>query len=191
MNFAYKNSQRGMTLVELLIAMAILAVGMAGVLVMITSAISTNSRNRNDSTGTMLAQMVTEQITAQASTLSNNPQITDCGGTVWTISTAGASPGPGAAGASLITSGGNMGQLDWNAQTYAAVAANYKMRYQACAPTANQRPVYEVRWNVATNANDPTKLVTVSARQIGFANQTALSGLMFARPVTLRTIVGP
>src|SRR5205085_8600400 len=106
MNFAYKNSQRGMTLVELLIAMAILAVGMAGVLVMITSAISTNSRNRNDSTGTMLAQMVTEQITAQPSTSSTNPVIKDCGGVNWNIGTAGlASPGQGA---NIVTSGGNM-----------------------------------------------------------------------------------
>src|SRR5438552_18432468 len=83
-SYLKEKSEQGMTLIELLIAMAIMAVGMAGVLVMITSAIATNSRNRNDSTGTMLAQMVIEQITAQASTLSNSPQITDCGGTVWT-----------------------------------------------------------------------------------------------------------
>jgi prepilin-type N-terminal cleavage/methylation domain-containing protein len=38
--------QAGMTLVELMIAMVVLAVGMAGVLLMITSGIASNNRNR-------------------------------------------------------------------------------------------------------------------------------------------------
>src|SRR4029078_2515168 len=61
--FLRKRSRaKGMTLIELMIACFVLAVGMLGSLAMIFLAISTNTRNKFDTTGTMIAQTVIEQI---------------------------------------------------------------------------------------------------------------------------------
>ena len=60
--FRKRSGQKGMTLIELMIATFVLAVGMLGSLSMIFLAIATNSRNKFDTTGTMIAQTVIEQI---------------------------------------------------------------------------------------------------------------------------------
>jgi prepilin-type N-terminal cleavage/methylation domain-containing protein len=99
--------QAGMTLVELMIAMVVLAVGMAGVLLMITSGIASNNRNRLDTGATNISQLVMEAIVSKPA--GSNPIITlqDCrpaalgGPQNLQINTAGAA-GPAGAGA-LIT----------------------------------------------------------------------------------------
>jgi len=101
-----RSRQAGMTLIELLIAMTILAIGMGGILIMITAAMSANSSTRNDSTATMLGQMVLEQITANPQgwqvTPTPVPTVFDCQGTGWPINTTPGAPGAGAAGAALL-----------------------------------------------------------------------------------------
>src|SRR4051794_38484182 len=57
-----RKSQQGMTLVELLIAMMVLAVGMSGVMTMVVAALASNGRNRTDTTATLVSQMVIEQM---------------------------------------------------------------------------------------------------------------------------------
>ena len=57
--------ERGSMIIELLISMAILAVGLGGVMVLLVSAVSTNSKAKNDTTSTMVAEHVLEQISAQ------------------------------------------------------------------------------------------------------------------------------
>src|SRR5258706_15089115 len=54
--------QSGMSLIELMFAGFILVVGFMGSLILIFIAIATNTRNKVDTTGTMIAQMVIEEV---------------------------------------------------------------------------------------------------------------------------------
>src|SRR5687768_11334643 len=120
-------AEAGMSLVELMIAMLVLAVGMAGVLLMITSGIASNNRNKMDTTATNLSQMVLEEIISKPA--GSNPVLTiqDCrpaalgGPQNLQITTIGA-PAPAGAGAQILSpaAGGN-GDIDWNNQAAAAV----------------------------------------------------------------------
>ena len=53
-----RKSQVGMTLVELMIAMSILAVGLGGIVNVLVIAMETDNRNSKDTSSTLLAQMV-------------------------------------------------------------------------------------------------------------------------------------
>src|SRR5437588_12188983 len=77
-------AQRGFSLIELMVAGALLVIGALAVVGMISIAIATNSRNRIDSTKTMLAQAVIEQV---SSTLigSGQANLTDCAGNNFSI----------------------------------------------------------------------------------------------------------
>jgi type IV pilus modification protein PilV len=180
-----RSRQSGMSLIELMIAMTVLVVGMLALMTLVTTAISSNNRNKLDTTGTMLAQTVLEGIAAQPATSGVPFTMMDCnpaGATSWTIATAGAaSPG---AGANVTASTGN---IDFNLQSYAAVTANYKMKYVTCGVSGAQA-TYDVRWNVRTLTNF-TKLITVSARQLGVSTSGA-NLPFFSPPITLRTIAG-
>lgn len=188
-----RGREAGLSMIELLIAMMVLAVGMMGSMILVRTAIVNNNRNKLDTTATALAQMVLEQITSQPA--SNNAAFTinDCTGVARTINPAGAAA-PGA-GANLIVGGFNGGNIDFT-QAFGVVPAGYAMQYVTCGP-ANQQVTYEIRWNV-TDIRPPgeavapptpplQKLVTVSARK-QVANNAALP--YFSVPVTLRGIGG-
>lgn len=183
--------ESGMTMIELMLAMVVLAVGMLGVMVLISTAIASNSRNKIDTTGTMLAQTVLEQISAQSAGINAAIPITDCrpasrGGpqTFNMVTTDGASPN--GAGALLAS-----GSIDYT-QAVGVVPAGYQMTYYTCG--ANNREVpYDVRWNVMTVHNQGgttfTKLITVSARQVApVGGNTQLR--YFVPPITLSGIAG-
>jgi prepilin-type N-terminal cleavage/methylation domain-containing protein len=164
-----------MTLIELLIAMTVLAVGMGGMVVVFAAAISGNGRAKFDTSGTMLAQTVLERIATQPANTAANITMPDCnpaGATNWTIATA---PGGAALDANY--------NIDWT-QAFAAVPLNYGMQFVACGNNGRQ-VTFDVRWTVQTiSAN--SRLITVSARPLGAGNQT----VMFAQPITLRGIGG-
>src|SRR5882672_9581276 len=185
-----RSNQRGMTLVELLIALTILVIGMGGVMIMIATAIAQNNGTKHDSNGTMLAQMVTEQIISISGNLNPPPVLpteTDCAGTVFTIQVTGAAA-PVGAGAAIFPqpapAGRVAGDIDFT-QAAGAVPANYRMQFVACGDN-NRQATYDVRWNVQVLGVN-TKLVTVAARRIDQSNRT---GLGYNIPVTIRTIVG-
>src|SRR5712664_377723 len=90
--------EAGMTLIELLIAMLVLAVGLSGIMAMVVTALATNGRNRKDTSATLLSQMVIEQMANIPASTNKTFQVTDCAGTVWNINTTGAA-GPAGAGA--------------------------------------------------------------------------------------------
>jgi type II secretory pathway pseudopilin PulG len=172
----------GMSMLELLIGMSVLAVGMTAVTGLFHSAILTNNRAKVDTSATMLAQTVLEKIAAQPATQNATISLTDCGGppTIWTIATAGAgAPGNGA------TMDANSGAIDFT-QDYAAVPANYKMLFAGCGAGGRQT-TFDVRWNVQTVTGN-TRLITVAARPIGALG--ANRPTQFAPPVALRTIGG-
>lgn len=178
-----------MTLIELLIGITVLAIGMAGLMVLFSTAIMNNSRSKGDTSGTMLAQAVLEKIAAQPANSGATFNMTDCnpnGATDWTIATAGAaSPGAGATLSDAAT-----GNIDWTNFTYADVPANYKMQFVSCGRGGRQI-TYEVRWNIQT-ISARTRLITVSARPsaMASANNNQSQALLYAQPITLRTIGG-
>lgn len=175
---AGKSRQKGMSMVELLIAMLVLVVGMMGSMILVRTAIVNNNRNKLDTGATALAQMVLEQITSRPSTLNTNITILDCSGAARTIN-------PNVGGAALIGAGFNQGNIDFSV----AAPAGYSMQYISCGPSG-VRVTYDIRWNIqaANGANAFTKLVTVSARK-QITNPTG-SLPFFAVPVTLRAIAG-
>lgn len=175
----YRGSdQRGMSMIELLIAMTVLAVGMGGMVAVFAAAIAGNGKAKFDTSGTMLAQTVLERIAAQPANAAANITLQDCNPGApqnWVVSSA-----PG--GAALTPTG----DVDWVGQTYAqvqAAAANHAMLFVACG---NNGVTFDVRWNVQTiSAN--TRIITVSARPAG-ANNAGMP--KFTQPVTLRGVGG-
>jgi prepilin-type N-terminal cleavage/methylation domain-containing protein len=185
-----RKTQGGMTLVELMIAMMILAIGLGALTNLLVVAMATDNRNSKDTSATLLSQMVIEQISAQHPNSNASISVTDCAGNSWAIATAGGAS-PNGTGAALVTSSTNSGYggID-QTQALSAVPANYSMKYVDCGGAGNTGipTTYDVRWNVMTVDANYTRLVTASARPLG-ASQ--LGGEMFALPVTLRAVVGP
>jgi prepilin-type N-terminal cleavage/methylation domain-containing protein len=179
-----------MTLIELMIAMLILAIGLGGITNLLVVAMATDNRNSKDTSATLLAQMVIEQISAQHPNSNAAISVTDCAGNVWTIATTGGAS-PNGAGATLVTSSTSAGYggID-QTQAYTSVTANYAMKYVDCGGVGNTGvpTMYDVRWNVMTIAANYTRLVTASARPVTASH---LGGQMFAPPVTLRAVTGP
>ncbi len=195
-----RNRQAGFSLIELMIAMIVLVVGMMGIMVMISTAISSNNRNKLDTTATALSQMVAETVSSQSIVSGTPIDVRDCNPTaaggpqtfrIATLGTPANNP-DGSAGAQLNAAG----NIDFT-QTYAAVPGgawptpSYKMRFVTCG-SGGRQATYDVRWNVR-NISAFSKMVTVSAR---LSRVTAAGGApgdqlqYFAPPVTLRTISG-
>ena len=185
-----RKAQRGTTLVELMIAMFILAIGLGALTNLLVVAMASDNKNSKDTSATLLAQMVIEQISAQHPNSSATITLTDCASNSWTIATAGGAS-PNGTGATLVTTStatgyGGISQT----QAYSGVTANYKMKWVDCGGVGNtgNPTTYDVRWNVMTIDTNYTRLVTVSARPL---NATRLGGLMFTVPVNLRAVAGP
>ena len=185
-----RRSQAGMTLIELMVALAILAIGLAGIVNVLVVAMESDNRNSRDTSSTLLAQMVVEQISAQHPNSTAAISVTDCQGTVWTISTT-PDVSPNGAGATLVTnsSAAGYGGID-NTQSYSSIPANYAMKYVDCGGVGNTGvpTAYDIRWNVMTVDANYSRLITVSARPVG---ATSLGGIHYALPVNLRMVAGP
>ena len=172
------NPQAGISMIEVLLAMIILTMSSLGVIGLLWTAILTNNRNKVDSTQTMLAQSIVEQVN---STIigSESSALTDCDGTVWTISTT-----PGGA----AVSGAN---IDF---TETSPPDDYHMTYvlrAPCADTGTLQAAYDVRWHVdivGQSEGTPTNtyLVTVGAKRSGSSE----AGIRDSAPVALRVMVG-
>jgi prepilin-type N-terminal cleavage/methylation domain-containing protein len=174
MKRARSSPQRGMSLLELMIAILVLTVGVAGCAVVIPIAIGRNFANRQQGNSTVMAQMVLEKIMSVPAATATILTITDCAGNAHNINTAG-SAGAGL-GSSLLASGGvdfSQGQV-----------ADYSMNYTTCGANGTQA-TYDVRWNIQTPSNF-VKLVTVSAK----LKNSSGNALIFSLPVTLTSMSG-
>ncbi len=189
-----RRCESGFTLVELLVALLILAVAMGGITIILTMAMETSSKTSNDTASTMIAEHILEQISSEPANSTNVLTITDCGGVAHNINTAGAARGAGSGGAN----GGNGANLtaptavnpeviDWT-QLYAGIPAGYRMRYRSCG-AQGRATTYDVRWNIQT-LSPYTRLVIISARPVADQNTGIASGLRFITPPNLRTIGG-
>jgi len=172
-----RSSQRGMSLIELMIASVVLIVGVLGCAALIPMAIGTNSKNRQQSNSTVIAQMTMEKITSLPVNTASGT-ITDCASTAHTINTTGSA---GGAGATVLSSG----VIDFTQTPGGAGApAGYYMLYETCG-TAGRQATYDVRWNIQTPSSY-VKLVTVSAQLKG----SGTNHMLFSFPVTIRSMVG-
>lgn len=170
-----KGKTSGLTLIELLIALSIGAVGMTAIISLFVVGMANNSRSHRDTTATLLGQSVLEQILLAGTNNVANINLTDCQGNVYTINTVGAaSPG---AGAALTTSG----NIDFS---QAAPGNNYSMTYTVCRANG-QTSTYDIRWNVMNMAMSGT---TVYTRQVRVAAKPtgSTSANLYIAPVTLR-----
>ena len=171
-NSGAAGNQEGLTIIELLIAMIVLAIGILGSMSLVIMAINGNFRSKQQSNSTALAQMVTEKIMSIPAYTNPTLIITDCTNTNFNVATA-------AGGGALNSSG--------DADFTQAKVANYNMAYTDCG-TANRQMTYDVRWKITT-ISTYAKLLTVSARLNSVSNG-ATSGAVFGPVVTIRTIVG-
>ena len=187
-----REAERGSTLIELMIALLILAAGLGALTTLLAVAVSSDSRNSKDTSSSLLAQMVIEQITAQAPNSTASISVTDCAGNAWTVATAGGAS-PNGTGANLMqtSSSLNYGGID-PSQSVSTIPTGYAMQYVDCGTPSNGGvpTTYDVRWNVMTIDTNQTRLVTASARPLA-ASTGLLGGGLFAMPVNLRAVGGP
>ena len=166
---AIARDERGMTLIELMIALVVLMVGVVGSMYLIGLSMGGNGRSRQQSNSTAIAQMMVEKISSVKASTSPSLTITDCAGNSSTIATA--------AGGSALTSSG---VVDF---TQSAVN-NYQMLFTDCA-TGGMQFTYDVRWNI-TQPTPYVKFLTVSAQK----QNAGKDPKFFSLPVTIRTLVG-
>lgn len=172
-------SQRGITMIETLLAASILAIGSLGMIGIVINAIASNNRNKIDSTQTMLAEAILEQINSayiQSSCVSLGggcADLIDCAGNDWTINTA--------AGGALL----NGGIVDFSQPTVTHYAMNYVVS-TPCSSTGAVQGTYDVRWNVSQVGTTNTYLLTVSAKLKNHGE----GNLYFSAPTTLRLYTG-
>lgn len=181
----------GLGMIELMMALAILLVGLTALMGLCVVATYSTNRASRDTSATLLAQMVLEQISSQHPDSTATITLTDCASAAHTVATAGGAA-PSGTGATLnATAGGPAyGMIDWS-QGATAVPANYSMNYTDCGVNGHQT-TYEVRWNIITVSANETRMIVVSARQLtSVSNTSGGDGLRFALPVTLRGIGGP
>ncbi len=177
-----RRGQRGMTLIELMIAITILAVGLSALIALIMAASATNNRNRVDTSGTFVAQIFMENIINQPG--GGNITMTDCAGNTITIYTAGPATAGTSNGANLKSDGSG---IDFT-QAASGIATGYKATYVSCG-SGGRTTSYDVRWNVRT-ISTYSKLVTVSARHTPtIGTGSSVAGMYFQTPVNLRTIM--
>jgi prepilin-type N-terminal cleavage/methylation domain-containing protein len=182
-----RKSERGMTLVELMISMVILATGLGALTTLLTVAMASDSRNNKDTTSTLLAQMVIEQISAQNPASNASISVTDCANNTWTINTQGGTS-PNGTGANLVTSSSAVGYGGIDpTQSYSGVPSGYAMKFVDCT-TNGPATTYDVRWNVMNIDPSFTRLITAAARPL---NANLLGGVSYAMPVTLRAVGAP
>lgn len=170
-----KSKQSGMTLVELMFALAILGVGLLALNAAFVLGMSTNNKNSKDTTSTLIAQSFLEQIAAEPASSTAAFTISDCTGNGFNVN-----PSDGSAPGATLDASGN---IDWTA---AGVNNWIITNFKDC--TAGGSVVaYEIRWNITPLAGGYTRRITVGARQ---AAGTKLGGLKYAVPVSLTTIGG-
>lgn len=165
-------------MIELLMAGGILIITSLSMIALIISSIATNNRNKIDSTQTMLASSILEQINSTFNGVGTSA-LTDCDGTTWTIDTT--IPNTGSVGALL-----NGATIDYSETS---PPAGYFMNYVVrtpCESTGALQGTYDVRWHLDQIGTTNTYLMTVGAKLKGHGE----GNQFFSLPVTLRFMSG-
>jgi len=170
----------GFTLIEVIIASAVLVVGVLAMSGLVATAVQSNGHSRLDSTAVMLTQAVIEQVntglnyTPKTGTVgASTAHLTDCGthdsGNPWELDSSEGGP--------TLTNG----LFNWSDPKI----AGYHMDYVVC--TGNIQTVYDVRWNITalSGTSSHTSMITVATRMEG----GGVGPITF--PIYMRVLVGP
>jgi hypothetical protein len=177
-----RSSEAGISLIETMMAGAILVIGSLSMIGLIINSIATNNRNKIDSTQTMLTEAILEQINSTVIG-SGSSDLQDCAGNTWSINTT--VPLSGTVGAAL-----NGAAIDF---TEVSPPAGYYMNYvlsTPCTSTGTVQGTYDVRWHIDAVGSGVTAtssfLLTVSAKLKNHGE----GNMYFSSPVTLRVMSG-
>ena len=162
-------NERGMSLVELMIAMVVLMVGLVGSLALVAVSMGNNGRSRQQSNSTITAQLIIEKIASMRATLAPVLPVTDCAGNVFNVNTV--------AGGSPLTASGD---IDFAQPP----VAGYQMLYTDCGTNGRQL-TYDIRWNILQPTPNVKILIVSAKRQNGGGDLK-----YFSLPVTVRTLIG-
>jgi prepilin-type N-terminal cleavage/methylation domain-containing protein len=165
---------RGFSLIELMVATAVLAVGLLGGIAVIAVATANDGRSKLHTNAVTIAQSTMEKIVAIPTGAANTQTaLTDCaGGAPHTIAT-----GPG--GSDLIASGALAGTINFSQPS----VTGYSMDYVTCSTGTSV--VYNVRWNISAGPTSSTQVVTVGVKPIVTAGAAQLT-----LPYTLHQLRG-
>jgi len=172
--------QKGFSILEVMIAVVVLMAGALGVAQLIPYSLSTNTSNRGDSTGLVIAQRELEQFLQQPinnTTYTNAINNDDpCFNVVCGL---GSNVAFNAFQGSPTVIVGNRTRIDFTK----AKVANYNLTYND--PQDPTRSSYDVRWAVVTNGqpgNIMSKRIVISVRRDGpgeFILPTTLDAMVF------------
>jgi prepilin-type N-terminal cleavage/methylation domain-containing protein len=171
-----KTRQRGFTLMEVLVATVLLLTGLVAVAQLIPIALTANTNNRRDSTGTVVAQRQLSYLLEQLMTTAG-PLPADAFGVANTCGL-GDPTQPGVTVGSPVING-DRPRIDFTA----AKVANYNITTVA-DPQDPYRATYDIRWAVITSGNGTS---ASSRRFILGARQTNAQN--FVLPLTLDAMV--
>ncbi len=157
------NTEQGFSLIELLIASFILAIGVLSVATMIGTSISRNTSSKNDTTAMGIAERMMEQLKA----------------TDFASLTAG--------GSTLQSDGRLLFENPSTGAAYATVANYFQNISIPSGEVSGQNVTYQVRWNIASAFTDGTGAPRLYRITIGARRQPNNLGL---KPVQLVFIKG-
>jgi prepilin-type N-terminal cleavage/methylation domain-containing protein len=161
--------QQGFSLLELMIAVCVLAIGILGGMGVICAATASNGSSKINTAAATLAESTMERILAAPPNAAAGTSVSDCNGNAFAMSTApGGSP----------VSNGLFPGIDYTQPQI----PNYSMTYITCAGLS-----FDVRWRVDNGPTPSTQTVTVSVKRLRVAANPAAS---FARKLTLHSVRG-
>lgn len=171
-----QRTRLGFSLVELMIAMVVLAVGLLAAAGLICAAMAGNIAPKLGATSATLAESTLERIMAIPADAQGSAaltSVTDCSANNFVINTL-----PG--GAPLTTTASGIA-VDFQQPAL----PGYSMQYANCS--TGQTVSYDVRWAIEPGPTPATQLITVSARIV--PGSAGAQGA-YSQPITLRTLRG-
>jgi prepilin-type N-terminal cleavage/methylation domain-containing protein len=169
--------QAGFSLLEMMMAVAVLIVGLVGVAQLVPASLMLNGGNRASSAALVLAQRQMDMLVNQPLTA---PSFNDLQGNLCVTCSLGDSTQQNVLVGSPILMSNNRPLIDFNQPTVPGYA--YPTLYTD--PNDPTRAQWDVRWAVITQSVGPvvtSRRIIVGARQVG--------GSGFVLPVTLDTMV--
>lgn len=164
--------QAGFSLLELMIAMCVLAIGILGGMGVICAATASNGSSKINTAAATLAESTMERIMAvppRAAGAAAFTTVSDCSGNAFAMSTVpGGSP----------VSNGLFPGIDYTQPQ----TPNYSMTYVTCSGFT-----FDVRWRIDAGPTPSTQLITVSVKGLATAANPVAS---FVRRLTLHSVRG-
>ena len=164
--------QNGFSLLELMIAVCVLAIGILGGMGVICAATASNGSSKINTAAATLAESTMERIMAVPPTATGAAAmstVTDCNGNAFAMNTA-----PGGSPVSV----GLFSGIDYTQPP----ASNYSMAYVTCSGFT-----FDVRWNIGAGPTPSTQLITVSVKSLRTSGNPAAT---LVRRFTLHSVRG-